>query len=316
MVILYHGKEKYLSYKQARAEFSSLIIEKPECEVIEIDAQDCSAENIIQQLETHQLFGSGKIIFLKRLYTRSDRGELTEMIIEGMSEDSSIDLLIWEEQKIPSNTRYHKHILKNHRLYESPELNKRTFLNWAKEEVASRGMSADQSILRELVLRSNYDAERFMNELDKLSILGAKEINLELIKEHITSTFENEIWDLIDAINDGDSGKVMRVIDELLKNKKEPIWILAMIARNLRMIVSTKSLLDQSYDNRAIVSELRIPPFTFNPILESAKGTSYSKLLIMYEKITNLDFQMKTGGIDPILGLTLLSTIISSDRNN
>ena len=71
-----------------------------------------------------------------------------------------------------------------------------------------------------------------------------------------------------------------------------------------------KDLLNENAEYRSIASTLRIPPFTVSSIARKARETDQSKLENIYKKIYSLDYEIKTGNIDPALGITLLATII------
>ena len=79
-----------------------------------------------------------------------------------------------------------------------------------------------------------------------------------------------------------------------------------MLARNLRLVLLTKFLLRKGNDYRAISSELSIPPFTTPSLIKTAENSSDEKLKMLYTKLSNLDYQIKTGKIDANLGISLI----------
>jgi DNA polymerase-3 subunit delta len=83
-----------------------------------------------------------------------------------------------------------------------------------------------------------------------------------------------------------------------------------MLARNLRLITQAKYLIENGYDYKQIASVLKVPPFTVPSIINASKNQTSEKIKKLYEKFTNLDFQIKTGKIDGNLGLTLLCSYI------
>jgi DNA polymerase-3 subunit delta len=83
-----------------------------------------------------------------------------------------------------------------------------------------------------------------------------------------------------------------------------------MIARNLRISIQVKELLEDNQDVKKIASKLKLPPFVVYPIAKSVKKTSKDKILLEYKKLANLDYEIKTGRIDPILGLSLFTLVL------
>ena len=82
-----------------------------------------------------------------------------------------------------------------------------------------------------------------------------------------------------------------------------------MLTRNLRLITLTKYLLEDSCSTGNIAKTLKVPPFTVPSLMNSSKKYSNKKLKMLYTKMSNLDYQIKKGLIEPNLGITLLSSI-------
>jgi DNA polymerase-3 subunit delta len=83
-------------------------------------------------------------------------------------------------------------------------------------------------------------------------------------------------------------------------------YILSMLARNLRLLYLTKTLDEEGKGYKEISSALKIPPFTTPSLIKTSKQYSEEKIKLLYSKLSNLDYQIKTGKIEPNLGLTLI----------
>ena len=83
-----------------------------------------------------------------------------------------------------------------------------------------------------------------------------------------------------------------------------------MIARNLRISIQTKHLLEQNINEKKIASILKLPPFAVYPIIKATKNLNKERILLQYRKLSNLDYEIKTGRIDPILGLSLFTLVL------
>ena len=53
-----------------------------------------------------------------------------------------------------------------------------------------------------------------------------------------------------------------------------------------------------------------VPPFTVKTLVEASDKYDWDKIMNKYEKLCNLDYEIKIGKIDPKLGLTLFCTTI------
>lgn len=303
---LYHGKNNYLSL---RAAHNTLNNEFKENEIIAIDAESNKAESIIDQLYSPSLFTTQKVYFLKRLYRNKDRSLLLDNLLDILPK-GTVSILIWEDQKIRSNTKYYKFFKEKNAVEEFAELNKRTFISWAREEIEKYPIHIDSDILKLVAQRSNYEPERFVNNIEKLKLLEEDKLEKKVLDTVVADTLETDIWKLMDSITQSDQRAINEILEKLLEYKVDPHYILAMIARNLRISIQIKYLLEKNVNERKMASILKLPPFAIYPVIKAVKNVDKSKILLQYKKLSNLDYEIKTGRIDPILGLSLFTLVL------
>jgi DNA polymerase-3 subunit delta len=303
---LYHGKNRFLSLREAHR---LLKTDFQDSEIVQIDADSSKAEQIIDLIYSPSLFLTKKVYFIKRLYRNKDRSTLLDTFLEIISQNS-LSIVIWEDQKIRSNTKYYKFFKENNNVEEFAELNKRTFITWAKEEITNSTINIETDILRLLAERSNYEPERFINNINKLKLLESKNVEKDVLDQVVADTLETDIWKLMDHINESNQKNINETLEKLLEYKVDPHYIIAMIARNLRISIQIKYLLEQGINERKMASILKLRPFAIYPVVKAVKKTNRNRILLQYKKLSNLDYEIKTGRIDPILGLSLFTLVL------
>lgn len=303
---LYHGKNQYLSLRAVNQYIKDNF---PNHELVTYQAESTDLNRIIDELYSPSLFSTPKIYLLKRVY----RNKQKEILIENITkiiEDKDMDLVIWEDQKLRSNTRYVKFFKSRNCIEEFDEFNKRTFPAWAKEELKNYNLNIDTNTLRALIERSNYEPERYINNLNKLKLLDTKDIDIKILDQTVADTLETDIWKLMDYINQSNTQAITETLEKLLEYKTDPNYIIAMIARNLRIAIQTKYLIDINTPEKSIASILKLPPFAIYPVIKSVRSINKKKILLQYQKLSSLDTEIKTGRIEPTLGLTLFTLIL------
>jgi DNA polymerase III subunit delta len=309
MHFLFHGKSSFLSLREAKKKVEQIKNEQSDLEVITLDADSTELDIIIQNLSTTDMFAPGKILFIKRSLSNKKKKELSEAIIDWISVESDTTFAVfWEDSKVASNTRYFKAFNETKSAIEAPTLNKRTFMTWAKAELNGSDIKVETAAINLLAQHCNYEEERFFSELEKIKLSGNKNITVSDIEENSANTLETTIWYLLDVINGSKDGKPIKILDDLLNQRESAQFILAMIIRNTRLLIMTKTLLEQDTDSKSIAKQLKIPPFTVYALIGSAKKTTMEKLKSLYKMLYNLDFEIKTGNIEADLGLTLIAT--------
>ena len=303
---LYHGNNQFLSL---RAIHKTLQDEYSQIEILHLNADSTDASKIIDTIYSPSLFSTPRVYFIKRIYRNKEKDLILENLLEILN-SKPLEILIWEDQKIRSNTKYYKFFKEKDSLEEFNELNKRTFVTWAKNEIENSNIQTETSIVKELSERSNYEPERFVNNLNKLSLTGEEIITHEILNKVVADTLETDIWKLMDNINQSNQKAINTTLEKLLEYKVDPNYILAMIARNLRISIQTKYLLKQGNQAKQIASILKLPPFAIYPIIKSVEKINKDRILLQYKKLSNLDYEIKTGRIDPTLGLSLFTLVL------
>ena len=306
---LFHGKETFLSMRKAKDEISAFSNKKG-LEKITLDCEKIEPDKFSDTLNNTSLFCMQRLIFLKRPYRNKSKEKVIQILLEYLSKkQESTNIIIWEDQKIKSNTKYYKYFQNIKSVEESDELNKRTFLTWANEEVKKQNIALDKNLVKELSERVNFSPESFVNEIQKLKLSGKRVFKEEDIIESTTDTLEYDIWKLIDSINSKkDTSERIKILDRILSQEVDENYIISMLARNLRLTVLTKELLEQKKNSNEIASILKIPPFTVPQMQHISREYSREKISLLYEKLSSLDYEIKRGNIEPGLGLTLLIT--------
>lgn len=315
MIKVFHGKNTFLSKIKAEEAVAASTLE---CETKNLayesrtfDASSTAAEDIIAEIETPSLFSTHKIIFIKRLNSNPAKESLHETILSAAERESgTVDIIVWEDEKLRANLRFVKALKELDAIDESPEFKKPSFRSWASEKAGDSGISLTKGAVHLLSERTNYDPERFTRELSKLSLLGKKRISEEDVEELCPDTLEHTIWELIDAMNDGDPGLAERHLGRLLRQGNDPFFVLVMIVRNIRIILLTKLLLEKGASTYEIAKKIKAPPFTINAIKRNAAETSIERLTSLYDKLSNIDYSGKTGQLDTSLALNILLSVI------
>ena len=308
MYKLYIGNETYISLAQAK-KFVTILRENSDFEYITLDAEKVKANDLVDLLSSPSLFNSSRLIFLKRVYRNKEREAIVNFLLEYLPNNTTDKIVIWEDQKVSAVTKYVKFFKSNNQLEEYTKFNKRSFLTWAKEVIKQMDMNIDSNAINLLCTYSNYDSQRFENNLKKLKLIEKESITEEDIREFSPDTLEEDIWKLLDEIN-SENGKPLLILENLLKNSVDPHFIIAMILRNIRLLTMTKYLVEKNTQYSQMASILKIPPFTLSPLVNASHKYTEERVNKIYEKLSSLDYEIKVGRIEPKLGLTLLCTIL------
>lgn len=117
---------------------------------------------------------------------------------------------------------------------------------------------------------------------------------------------EANIFQMVDALGQRRGEEAARLMHRLLDGGKHPLELLAMIARQFRLLIQTKELLEQGQRPAAIARELGVQPFVADKLVRQARNFSLPQLEAIYRRLLEMDIAIKTGEIEGVLALDLL----------
>lgn len=134
-------------------------------------------------------------------------------------------------------------------------------------------------------------------ELSKLiTFVGtAKEITAPDVRQVVTSNLENSIFQVVDAVASRRGGPALAGIKGMLALKEPPQRIIAMLARQFRLIVQVMELHLQHYPEKEIAAKLGLHPFVAKKALAQSRGLTTARASRMLEQLADLDVAVKTG---------------------
>ena len=126
MYKLYIGNETYLSFTEAK-KFVRSLRDESEFEYISIDVEKIKAGELIDILSSNSLFDTKRVIFLKRVYRNKEKDSIISFLLGYLDSNSTDYIVIWEDQKVSSLTKYVKFFKQKKLLEDYTKFNKRTF---------------------------------------------------------------------------------------------------------------------------------------------------------------------------------------------
>jgi len=214
---------------------------------------------------------------------------------EGFVSSDNVLLLV-EQSKILKTDKLLKYLEKNGKTQEFELLTGVKLKNWIKKEIEEKGGKIEEATVDKLIEYIGSDLWRIENETSKL-VNYSKNISEKNIDLLVRPNYETNIFDTIDAIAVKDKKKAINLIKSHIEKGESAIYILAMIASQIRNILSVKS---------GGAGTLGMHPFVFRKTTYQAKNFDLEELKGIYARITQLDSEIKVGKIDQGIALDVL----------
>jgi len=187
-----------------------------------------------------------------------------------------------------------------------PQLNDRDLSDWVQGRIKEGGGRISPAALKLLVGLVGADLWVMGSEIEKLlAYSSGRVITEDNVKQLTSYAREANIFALVDAILEGRS-QAQQLLHRLLRDGASPAYILAMITRQLRLIVLAKDR-GRKRSQPAISDSLEtISDYSLDKAAKQAKAFSLERIKKAYDKLLEADIGIKTGKYEGDLALDLL----------
>jgi DNA polymerase-3 subunit delta len=181
-------------------------------------------------------------------------------------------------------------------------------VSWVRRRaIAKDGRFSPQAAMA-LVQAASDDQRLLDQEIEKLLAYTNRErpVSSEDVALLVPSAQEAVIFDAVDAMGQRDGVKAARLIHNLLDHGNEPLYLLAMIVRQFRLLIQIKELSQEGLDPSAIAKTIKLHPYPTGKLYNQARNFTLEQLERVHHRLLEIDVQIKTGQINEIVALDLL----------
>ena len=280
------------------------IINNKDLEIINIDLENKTIDDVIETLDTYDMFGKQKLVIVSNpLFLNNVIDSFpTDKFLKYLNNPSD-NILVIISKKINKRLKLVKDILNYFTFIELKELNIYDFIKNNLDNYKMDNLTINYFLNR--IGKNYYTIE---NELNKLKLLtyDKKIITKEDINLVCKKNIEDSIFDLIDAILSKQKDKVIDLYNHFINNGTEVFQILILLSNQIRLIYNVKVLSNLRDSEIASILDVKEYPVK----LARGKGLRYSKkeLLDLLYNLGNMDEDIKSGKQLP--NISLLSFIL------
>lgn len=280
--------------------------------IIDVVNYDLSASNVsevIEEASCMSLFGDKKVVigenalFLTGTNTsvNHDIDYLTSYV--NAENHDNIVILTVVQDKLDERKKIVKLLKKNVTVIHKETIDEKDLPKFVIKEFLNNGYKIDYKTASYFVDYVGKNVDILLSEINKMIIYKDtdKEIFIEDILNISSKGFNDNVFDLSDAIMKKDFKKIFSCYNDLMILKEEPIKIIALLASQFTLVYQSKLLSKEGFMSKDIASTLKVHPYRVKLALEANYPDFELKDIL--KKLHNLDYEIKTGKVDKIVGL-------------
>jgi DNA polymerase III subunit delta len=183
-----------------------------------------------------------------------------------------------------------------------------TLPGWIAHQAKSKNIAIAGDAARLLANQVGNNLTQLDTELEKLAAFASYHtIQVEHVNGLIMENLEARIFNLADALGRRERHTALHELEVLFLTGAHPLYILSMVVRQYRLLIMAKELIDAgNAKTLVLMQELKVRDFVAERLLQQAGLYHTAELLAVFNKLLQIDQQIKTGQIEGELALELL----------
>lgn len=315
LYVLY-GSEKFrMNEFAAMLEDQLIAKEDRDFAVIPFDLSETPIQAVIEEAETVPFMVQRKLLLVRdaALFTAGKENNKIEHKVEVLNDylqspvDYSVIVFLVHNDKLDERKKIVKSVKSAGTVLAFNPLGAEELLRWVEKGIRDRGCVMAPGAAEALIANAGTGLQGLTGEMDKLCLFAGQggTVDTAAVESLVHRGTEQNVFALVEDIANLRLDKALNTLYELLKQREEPIKIAALISRQFRIILQVKDLSGLSYSQGQIASQLGLHPYAVKIAGEQARKFSSDRLRQILSRLADLDYEMKTGAVDKVLGLEM-----------
>jgi DNA polymerase-3 subunit delta len=307
LIYLYHGASEYLLRKEINKLLAKLKVD--EHNVVKYDLMESEFVDVIEELQTISFFRGQKVVLLSSILELYDLNQYDQdRFISYLEKPNPDTILIMYSSKIKEDESEMSKALNLYaKIIKMQDIDKKELPNLIRKNFNDDDYQINESAITELIERTNGDFQAIEQEITKLKLYAydQKFIDVKAIRLLVSKNLDENMYELLSAILNKEKTKAIQIYYDLLVTNVQPVQIIGYISNRVRDLIHTSLLVSRNYTTDMIAKHFKISDGRAYYMVRDAKRLNINELESYLQQLSDLDFDIKSGNIDPRLGVEL-----------
>jgi DNA polymerase-3 subunit delta len=316
MIYFIFGEDSYRSKKKLTdiiEEYKK--VHKSGLNLIYIDTKKKDFKELSDNFKIVSMFSEKKLIVLKNLFSAKGGPAVgwQEEFLKNIKDTENIKdiIVVYEDGAVDQRTKFFKTLQKHAKCQEFKFLQPAMLKKWMAFEFEKNKTKIDFEAQNLLVTFVGNDLWQMANEINKLSnYKRGGDINKQDVELLIRPNIENDIFKTIDALASKNKKQALTLLHKHIKNGDNPLYLLSMIAYQFKNLLIIKELIDAKNSYAIVTKKSGLHPFVVKKSFYLCDQFTMPELKKIYQKIFQVDSDIKIGKIEAETALDLLVSSI------
>ncbi|MEX2158718.1 MAG: DNA polymerase III subunit delta [Dehalococcoidia bacterium] len=230
-----------------------------------------------------------------------------QLFVDGMAELPDTTVLVFLDAGIAAKNPLLAALPKGMKAQEFKPMPQGELAAWIVQRAPRYGLVLQPRATAALAGLVGNDLQVLDSELQKLAAYAnGQPVTEEDVRALVSLARAPSVFAMADAVIEGRAQDAATLVQRLLADGEAPQLLLSMIARQYRMLLLTKELLDRRVRPAEIGTRLGVQSFVMQRLLQQAPGHTLERLQHAYRRLLEADLSIKRGVFDDETALQLL----------
>lgn len=310
---LFQGPEEYIKSSALRQIRAKLLPEGFE-QFNEAILENVTAQTIIEACETLPLMGERRLVVVRDWAplmsgkSRNEQEEGARMIEWLKNPPDSCTLIFYMRESIDGRKKTTQTIAKLVTTVQFDYADPSETLKWARNKLKPLRIAIEPAAVNQLIFMAGRALTRLDAELEKLAALVGENgvITDRYVDAVVAPSLESSVFQMIDRLMEKRMTEAMVIVKRMTESGESPFAIIAMLTRQLRMLLHIKSMSQNGEGLPAIEKALELNHYAATQAQRQANRFSVQSLEKGYRACVNADYSIKNGAMREDVALDML----------
>lgn len=306
-LILLYGQESYFVEQGWVAVREAVVApENRDFNLTQFHGRDFNAVEVVEQARTFPVFAERRLVLIKQLHEA--RAEQLEGLLEYLEDPVPETVLLMTAEKIDARRKFFQIIKKNGLLIEFKKIYENQLPAFVKDLARSAHITLTAEALKLFCKRVGTNLAEVQGEMQKLvGYLGERDLaEAADVAAIVSDTRIESIFDLTDAMGQGDRSTALTLLDRLLTEGQAPLMVLSMMVRHFRQMWKIAALLEQKVSQNELPRRVGVSPYFLKGLMQQAVRFDNHQYRQLFDRFLATDLALKSSGAEPRLYLEQL----------
>ena len=308
---LLYGEETYLKRQYKRRLTEALLPGGDSMNSSRFEGKGISVPGLIDLAETLPFFSERRLILIENSgFFKSASSQLADYLPDA----PGTTVFVFVEEEVDRRNKLYKTVKSLGRAVSFDRQKEDVLERWVLGILKRENKKISRQALRLFFSKTGLDMEIIHQELEKLLCycLQKDTVTPEDIEAVCTAQTPDQIFEMINAISARQTRQAIERYYDLLLHREPPLRILALLVRQLHVLLRLKDMERQGYAPSVIQQRSGLPSFVARRCLSQASRFTMAELTGALEACASTEEDIKTGRIADRMGVELLIVTCSS----